>query len=75
MALWVATRNGQDVGRIAGILDRNHNQTQKNSAVFFGFFECVDDREVSRRLFREGAELGAEERDEARSRADESDDE
>jgi GNAT superfamily N-acetyltransferase len=53
MALWVATRNGQDVGRIAGILDRNHNQTQKNSEAFFGFFECVDDREVSRRLFQE----------------------
>jgi GNAT superfamily N-acetyltransferase len=53
MALWVARRNGQDVGRIAGILDRNHNQTQKNSAVFFGFFECVDDRAVSRRLFQE----------------------
>jgi ribosomal protein S18 acetylase RimI-like enzyme len=53
MALWVATRNGQDVGRIAGILDQTHNRTQKNSAVFFGFFECVDDREVSRRLFQE----------------------
>ena len=53
MALWVATRNGQDVGRIAAILDHTHNRTQKNSVVFFGFFECVDDRDVSRRLFQE----------------------
>jgi hypothetical protein len=53
MALWVATHNGRDVGRIAGILDQAHNRTQKNSAVFFGFFECVGDREVSRRLFQE----------------------
>jgi ribosomal protein S18 acetylase RimI-like enzyme len=53
MALWVATRNGQDVGRIAAILDHTHNRTQKSSAAFFGFFECVDDRDVSRRLFQE----------------------
>jgi len=51
MALWVAVRNGRDVGRIAGILDRNHNQTQNDSAAFFGFFESVNDTEVSRQLF------------------------
>ena len=51
MALWVAERDGQDVGRIAGILDRNHNQTQTDSAAFFGFFESVNDVEVSRQLF------------------------
>ena len=50
-ALWVAVRNGQDVGRIAGILDRNHNQTQADSAAFFGYFESVNDAEVSRQLF------------------------
>jgi len=51
MALWVAVRDGRDVGRIAGILDRNHNQTQNDSAAFFGFFECENDAEVSRQLF------------------------
>jgi len=51
MALWVAVRNGQDVGRIAGIFDRNYNQTQQDSAAFFGFFESVNDAEVSRQLF------------------------
>src|SRR5208337_3254304 len=51
MALWVATRDGRDVGRIAGILDRNHNRIQKDNAAFFGFFECVNDAAVSRQLF------------------------
>ena len=51
MQLWVATRGGQDVGRIAGIIDRNHNHAAKEPAAFFGFFESVDDPVVSRRLF------------------------
>ena len=51
MQLWVATRGGQDVGRIAGIIDRNYNHVAKEPAAFFGFFESVDDPTVSRRLF------------------------
>jgi GNAT superfamily N-acetyltransferase len=51
MQLWVARRNGQDVGRIAGIIDHNHNRAAKDQASFFGFFESVNDPEVSRRLF------------------------
>ena len=51
MQLWVARQNGQDVGRIAGIIDHNHNRAAKDQAAFFGFFESVNDPEVSRRLF------------------------
>ncbi len=51
MQLWVARRDGQDVGRIAGIIDHNHNRAAKDQAAFFGFFESVNDPEVSRRLF------------------------
>jgi hypothetical protein len=51
MQLWVATRNGQDVGRIAGIIDHSHNRSAKDQAAFFGFFESVNDEAVSRRLF------------------------
>jgi hypothetical protein len=51
MQLWIATRSGQDVGRIACIIDRNHNHVSKEPAAFFGFFESVDDSAVSRRLF------------------------
>jgi GNAT superfamily N-acetyltransferase len=51
MQLWIARRDGQDVGRIAAIVDDHHNRTQKDQAAFFGFFECVQDAAVSRRLF------------------------
>ena len=51
MQLWIATRGGRDVGRIAGILDHNHNRAAKDQAAFFGFYECEDDAEASRQLF------------------------
>jgi hypothetical protein len=47
----VAARNGQDVGRIAGIIDQHHHRAQKDDAAFFGFFECSDDAAASRPLF------------------------
>ena len=52
MQLWVATQGGRDVGRIAGIIDQAHNQVTKEQGAFFGFFESVNDREVSGRLFK-----------------------
>lgn len=51
MQLWVATRDGQDVGRIAGIVDRNYIRAQNDSAACFGFFECVNEPPVSAALF------------------------
>ncbi len=51
MQLWVATKQGRDVGRIAGIIDQNYLQHQKDQAAFFGFFECQDDPQSSRALF------------------------
>ena len=51
MSLWVARRNGEDVGRIAGILDRNYNRIRRDSAAFFCFFECIEDTDVSNHLF------------------------
>ena len=51
MQLWVAGRDGQDVGRIAGIIDHNHNRAAKQPVAFFGFFESVNDPAVSGRLF------------------------
>ena len=56
MQLWVARRNGRDVGRIAGILEQLHNKTHDDRAAFFGFFECVEDPEVADRLFSAVAE-------------------
>ena len=51
MQLWVATRRGRDVGRIAGIIDHNHNRPPNEPAACFGFFESVDDPVIGRRLF------------------------
>lgn len=52
MQLWVARRDGQDIGRIAGILDHAYVRTQRDHAAFFGFFECANDADASRRLFQ-----------------------
>ncbi len=50
MQLWIARRNGRDVGRIAGILDRHHNQAHAEQTAFFGFFECENHPQTSRQL-------------------------
>lgn len=45
--LFLATRDGQVVGRIGAIDDRLHNETHKDNAAMFGFFEA-EDREAAR---------------------------
>jgi hypothetical protein len=52
MALWIARKNGRDVGRIAGILDRRATKDPADKMAFFGFFECIDDPAISRALFK-----------------------
>ena len=47
---FVARRDGRTVGRIAAIIDRNHNKFHEEKAGFFGFFESIDDPEVARAL-------------------------
>ena len=49
-ALFVAERNGVPVGRVAAIENRGHNRHHDDRVGFFGFFETVDDAEVSSRL-------------------------
>ena len=51
MQLWVAERDGRDVGRVAGIVDRQFNTTQGERTAFFGFFEAENDPGVSAALF------------------------
>jgi len=48
--LFLAEKNGQVVGRIAGIVNHNHIKTHNEKAGFFGLFECVNDREVAKAL-------------------------
>jgi hypothetical protein len=52
MQLWVARRGGRDVGRIAGVIDDAFNRIVQVPGAFFGFYECLDDREASAGLFR-----------------------
>ena len=47
---FVARRDGRPVGRIAAIIDRNHDKFHEEKAGFFGFFESVDDQEVANAL-------------------------
>ncbi len=47
---YIAERNGQPVGRIGAIVNHNHNREHGESMGFFGFFESVNDQEVSKAL-------------------------
>src|SRR5215472_10028104 len=51
MQLWIARKAGREVGRIAGIIDDHYNRAAKEPAAFFGFFESVNDGQVSQALF------------------------
>lgn len=48
---FLAYRKNKIVGRIAAILNNNHNKFNHTKDGFFGFFDCVDDVEVAERLF------------------------
>ena len=60
MQLFVAHQAGVDVGRIAAILDRNHNAFHGEKAAFFGFFETSDDPAVAAKLLEAAAVWGRE---------------
>ncbi len=49
--LFLAERNGEIVGRIAGIDNDSHNLTHNDNLAFFGFFEAIDE-EGSAQLFQ-----------------------
>ena len=50
-ALFIAERDGRVVGRIAAIENRWHNRHHGDRVGFFGFFECLHDREAAGALF------------------------
>lgn len=51
MDLFLAYKNGEMVGRIAGIVNENHNKFHDDTMGFFGFFESINDSEVTKMLF------------------------
>ncbi|MDR0713470.1 MAG: N-acetyltransferase [Bacteroidales bacterium] len=48
---WIAYKNGEPVGRIAGILNHRANDKWRKRLVRFGWVDFIDDPEVSQRLF------------------------
>lgn len=44
--LWIAERDGRDVGRIAAIRNFPHEKRWNESAGFFGFYECAEQGEA-----------------------------
>lgn len=49
--LFIARRGSSVVGRIAAILDRNHNDHHQEKMCGWGFFECMPDPEAAAGLF------------------------
>jgi hypothetical protein len=49
--LFLARRGSETVGRIAGIIDRRHNEFHSEQMGIWGFFECADDPAAAAALF------------------------
>lgn len=50
---WVAYKNGKPVGRIAGIINKAHNDYHKDKIAFWGFFEAEDCQDTTSALFKQ----------------------
>jgi len=51
MEMWLVEKDGEIAGRIAAIINDNHNKYYKDKVGFFGFFESINDKNVSKLLF------------------------
>ncbi len=58
--LWMAYRDGKPVGRIAGIINRRANEKWGYRHVRFGWFDFIDDEEVSHALLDQVVAWGKE---------------
>ena len=58
--LWMAYRDGKPVGRIAGIINRRANETWNVKHARFGWWDFIDDLEVSKALLDTVAKWGKE---------------
>ncbi|MFP8487789.1 GNAT family N-acetyltransferase [Gracilimonas sp. Q87] len=50
--LFIAEKDGEDVGRIAAIIDHRFNEFHNSKTGHFGFFECIDDQHTANLMFR-----------------------
>lgn len=53
LKLWIAYRDGEIVGRIAGIINKKCNEIKGQQRVRFSWFDTIDDFEVANALFKE----------------------
>lgn len=51
-AYWLAYHNGKIVGRIAGMINKKYNERWNAKAARFGWFDFIDDAQVSTALLR-----------------------
>ena len=49
---FLAWRGDQPLGRIAGIINKAHNDFHEDRVGFFGLFECVDDQAIANALLQ-----------------------
>src|ERR1700754_1979648 len=54
--LFLALRDGKIAGRIAAIHNKNHNTFNQSQDGFFGFFDCINDKDVSNALLDTAAD-------------------
>ncbi|MDB5130272.1 MAG: hypothetical protein JWR02_21 [Mucilaginibacter sp.] len=52
---FLAYDDGKIIGRIAAILNNNHNSFNKVNDGFFGFFDCINDQQTANMLFETAA--------------------
>ncbi len=52
IANFLIRKEGVVIGRVSAIINHGHNERFKEKRGFFGFFECIDDVEAARELFR-----------------------
>lgn len=55
---FLAERDGKLVGRVAGCINRRYNEQQNANAVIFGFWEVINDYEVTKTLLDKVAAWG-----------------
>jgi 8-amino-7-oxononanoate synthase len=56
LRLWLAERDGRVVGRIGAIVNETHNRLYGDKVGFFGFFESINDQDVTNTLINTASE-------------------
>lgn len=60
MDLFLAHKNGEITGRIAAIMDENHNKFHNEKIIFFGLYESFNDPDTAMSLLDEVSDWGRE---------------